>query len=313
MESKTNLQDILLTRCSDSLKNDWPGKNRTEHTYCLVCIHPADRLGKVTELDNAEVLAGRDHDCELELTDDSVSRRHAILRPSEAGFVVIDLGSTNGTYVNDVRVEMQELVPGDRLRFGNQIFKFLSADRFEAEYFEAAYRMMTTDGLTQAYNKRYLLDLIDRELRRAQRTTRPLSILMIDIDRFKSINDSCGHLAGDEVLIELSRRLRSALRGDEVLARYGGEEFCMLLPETTLEDALKAGERMRSVVASEPFATEHAELIVTVSIGAAQSERSTTPPELLEQADRQLYVAKRTGRNRVVGDPSAARPSASTN
>ena len=117
------------------------------------------------------------------------------MRPADAGFVVVDLGSTNGTFVNDIRVDMHTLAPGDRLRLGNQIFKFLSADRFDAEFLENAYRMMTTDGLTQVHNRRYLLDVIDRELRRRNRTLRPLSVLMIDVDRFKTINDSFGHLA----------------------------------------------------------------------------------------------------------------------
>ncbi len=297
------MQDVFSTQCLDSLPFNRGEKNRPERTSCLVCIHPSDRLGEVIPLGNTEVLIGRDADCDVELPDDSVSRRHTLLRPSGSGFVAIDLGSTNGTYVNDTRVEMHALEPSDRLRLGNQIFKYLSADRSEAEYFENAYRMMTTDGLTQVHNKRYLLDVAERELRRAARTGKPMSLLMIDIDRFKLINDTYGHLAGDEVLIEFSRRLLAALRGDEVLARYGGEEFCLLLPDTALADAMKAGERVRAVVCQSDFMTEHAQVSVTVSVGVACAEppMETTAVELIEQADKQLYVAKRGGRNRVIG------------
>ena len=297
------MQDIFSTQCLDSLPFNRGEKNRPERTSCLICIHPPERLGEVIPLGHTEVLIGRDADCDVELPDDSVSRRHALLRPSAGGFVAIDLGSTNGTYVNDTRIEMHALEPSDRLRFGNQIFKYLSADRSEAEYFENAYRMMTTDGLTQVHNKRYLLDVAERELRRTARTGKPMSLLMIDIDRFKLINDTYGHLAGDEVLIEFSRRLMAALRGDEVLARYGGEEFCLMLPDTALADALKAGERVRAVVANADFVTEHAQVSVTVSVGAAcmQPPLEISVMELIEQADKQLYVAKNGGRNRVVG------------
>lgn len=282
---------------------NWLDKTRAEKTCCLVCIHPADRLGQVIKLSNTEVLIGREPGCDLELADDSVSRRHALLRPTEDGFAVVDVGSTNGTYVNDVRVEMHELEPSDRLRFGNQIFKYLSADRFEAEYFEASYRMMTTDGLTEVYNKRYLYEVAEREVRRMERTGRPLAVLMIDIDRFKSINDNHGHLTGDQVLIELSQRLRANLRSDEVLARYGGEEFCLLLPDSDPGVALQIGELVRAWV--EALAIPHVAGIgktVTVSVGVATVTPGDPQPQtdLIDAADAALYAAKRRGRNAVV-------------
>jgi diguanylate cyclase (GGDEF)-like protein len=300
---KPNVRETFVTRLSDSFLRNLPQDGQMDKNCCLVCIHPAERLGKVFKLEAGEVLVGRDPDCQLELTDDSVSRRHALLRGTEEGFVVIDLGSTNGTYVNDTRIDMVALQPGDRLRFGNQIFKYLSTDRFEAEYFDHAYRMITTDGLTQVCNKRYLIDVAERELRRTLRTGRALSLLMIDADHFKLINDSLGHLTGDEVLIELSRRLQASLRGDEVLARYGGEEFCVLMPDTALLAAIQAGDRLRRVVADQDFVTERARVPVTVSIGVASSEghKPISLSQLLELADKQLYAAKTAGRDRVVG------------
>lgn len=287
------MQDSMGTRCTEFMPIGWPGKDQTERICCLVCIHPVDRLGQVVELDG-ELLVGRDSGCELELSDDSVSRRHALLRPSASGFTVLDLGSKNGTYVNDIRVEEHVLEPSDRLRFGSQIFKYLSPDRFEAAYFENAYRMITTDGLTQAYNRRYLFDMADRELKRSRRTGRPLSLLMVDIDQFKSINDTYGHLAGDEVLIEVSRRLRSSLRADEVFARYGGDEFCVLLPDTDLASAELIAERLRAVVAETSTRTQRADVAVTVNVGAACAEASSeiSRADLIEQSDKQLYAAK---------------------
>lgn len=295
------MPDTLMTRWSESLGGPFPLKESKDPTCCLVCIHPSDRLGRVVTLGSGALVVGRETGCELELVDDSVSRRHAVLRPTPVGYTVIDLDSTNGTYVNDVRIETRQLEPGDRLRFGNQIFKYLSGDRFEAEFLEASYRMMTTDGLTQTFNKRYLLEVAQRELRHTRRTGRPLSLLLIDVDHFKAVNDTHGHLAGDEVLIELGGRLRGLLRGDEVLARYGGEEFCLLLPETTLDEARQVAERVRVAVERTAFPTERAPLTVTVSIGVATTggQEDMTVAQLIDQADRKLYEAKRGGRNQI--------------
>jgi diguanylate cyclase (GGDEF)-like protein len=297
------MPETLTTRWSESLHGSTSASGFIQRSRCLISIYPADRLGQIVHLDDAELVIGRDPGCGLELPDDSVSRRHAVLRPLGDGFVIVDLASTNGTYVNDVRIESRTLESGDRIRVGNQIFKYISADRFEAEYFENSYRMMTTDGLTQAYNKRYFLEVAERELQRSGRTSRPLSLLMLDIDHFKQINDQFGHMTGDEVLIEISRRLRSTLRGDEVFARYGGEEFCLLLPDTALAESLQVAERMRSAVSSTEIVTEHASLPVTLSIGATctQDDATLNTAQLIERADRNLYTAKHAGRNRIVG------------
>jgi len=295
------MPETLTTRWPDAVHGS--AAAIAQRSRCLISIYPADRLGQIVHLEGGELTVGRDPECGLELADDSVSRRHAVLRPDGENFEIVDLGSTNGTYVNDTRIEARVLESGDRVRIGNQIFKYLAADRFEAEYFENSYRMMTTDGLTQIYNKRYFLEVAERELRRLSRTSRPLSILMLDIDRFKSINDKYGHLAGDEVLIELSRRLRATLRGDEVFARYGGEEFCLLLPDTALNEAVQVADRMRVAIASSNITTDHVSLPVTLSIGAACAEPDSklSAVQFIEQADRNLYVAKNAGRNRVVG------------
>ena len=248
-------------------------------------------------------MIGRDSGSDLELADDSVSRNHAVLECVDGDFVLSDLGSTNGTYVNDQRIESRRLCPSDRIRFGNQIFKFLCADRIEAEYHETVYGIMTTDGMTQVYSRRYLMEVVERELHRTQRTRRPLSVLMIDVDRLAKINDyTYGHLTGDEVLIELCRRASAQLRRDEVFARYGGEEFSLVMSDTPLSEAHEAAERLRQSIADRPFQTEQGLIPVTVSVGIARTigEQPLTAMEFLDRVDRQLYAAKQAGRNRVV-------------
>ncbi|HEX3998586.1 MAG TPA: GGDEF domain-containing protein [Pirellulales bacterium] len=296
------MQDFAPTRFSNSLNGRIQNRAAVERTSCFVRLYPAEGIGEFIQLGDPMLLIGRDPSSSLELADDSVSRSHATLECLDGEFVLSDLGSTNGTYVNERRIDSQRLCPGDRVRFGNQIFKFLSADRIEADYYETVYGMMITDGLTQAYSKRYLMDVIERELHRTHRTRRPLSVLMLDVDRFKEINDTHGHMTGDEVLVEICRRAKTQLRSDEVFARCGGEEFALVMSDTPLSAAHEVAERLRQTIADHPVHTEQGEIRVTVSIGIARThgEERATACEFLHRVDQQLYAAKQSGRNRVM-------------
>ncbi|MBL8889843.1 MAG: GGDEF domain-containing protein [Planctomycetaceae bacterium] len=267
----------------------------------LIRIHPASPLDRPLELSDRTVLVGRDESAELRLEEDSISRRHAQLFCHEGKWLVRDLNSTNGTYVNEQRCLDATLKSGDRIRFGNQIFKFITLDGLESKYHEVIFKMMTTDGLTQVYNKRFLLDSLERELQQAQRGLQSVCLLMMDLDKFKSINDTFGHLAGDAVLIEFARRALSVLRGGEILARYGGEEFSLLCTPASLQDGLVAAERIRQAVAAAPATFESTQIPMTVSIGVTSYCGSTaiTPNQLISKADSLLYKAKQNGRNRV--------------
>lgn len=159
------------------------------------------------------------------------------------------------------------------------------------------------DGLTGLYNRAYFLEVLDREMARAIRYGDVLSVLMIDLDEFKQVNDLHGHPAGDDVLREVAQGMRPALRDGDVLARYGGDEFCVLLPNTPAEAASAAAERLRAAVAAARFAPE-GHTTVTVSVGLATSEHASrqegTPSELLLRfADRALYASKNGGGDRV--------------
>ncbi|MEZ6093777.1 MAG: GGDEF domain-containing protein [Pirellulaceae bacterium] len=269
----------------------------------LVQLYPLDLEQSRIELPNHSTVLGRSVDCDIHLDDDSVSRRHAEIRPTEMGYEIIDLGSTNGIQVNDQPVRQHPLRSGDRIRMGQRIFRFLSDCDAENQYHETVYSMMTRDGLTSVFNKRYLLECLDREVARCQRYQRPLGVILLDIDHFKSINDTHGHLVGDCVLRELASRLNSTLRGDEVLARFGGEEFAVVVPESSIDAALEIGERCRSVIAAEPFVTEVGPIDVTISVGVASPEPCQVPDRdtILSLADARLYDAKRNGRNQVQG------------
>lgn len=270
---------------------------------CLVQIYPPGvDIGRRYPLDAAQTI-GRGDDCDIPVDLDSVSRSHARVKRKAAGFSVADLGSTNGTYVNEKLVEKEQLLAdGDLVQVGNAIFKFLSGGNVEAGYHEAIYQMTIVDALTEAHNKRYLTEFLDREIARATRYGRPLSLVMLDLDHFKQINDAHGHLTGDYVLRELARRLRSRIRKEELLARYGGEEFVIVLPETAHRGAMKFAEQIRHIAESVPFEFEGDVIPVTISVGVATVEGSAIDSSaFLKQADENMYRAKRAGRNRVVG------------
>jgi len=269
---------------------------------CLVQIYPSNaHLGRRYLLEQAVTL-GRDDSCDVNLDEQSVSRCHAQIVPKGDHHFVTDLRSTNGTFVNDAAVMVRQLNDGDYVRVGNHIFRFLTGGNIEADYHEEIFRLTITDALTGAHNKRHLYDFLERELTRSARHHRPLALVLLDIDHFKAINDRYGHLAGDTVLRGLAGRLRGDIRRDELFARYGGEEFAVVLPETDAAGAHRFAERLRALVADQPFSDERTSYGVTISLGIATTPGTEplTPAEFLARADANLYRAKDQGRNCVV-------------
>ncbi|MDQ2646879.1 MAG: GGDEF domain-containing protein [Myxococcota bacterium] len=270
---------------------------------CLVVIYTAEQglLGKRFVLDRSPLRVGRGADNHVVLEGDSVSRRHAHFERRGNSWFVVDDGSTNGTYLNEEQIAHDALLNnGDRIKVGPTILKFLSGLDAESKYHEEIYRMTIVDGLTQIHNKRYLFEALEKELIRARRYERELSLVIFDIDFFKRINDQYGHLAGDHVLRELARVVQERIRRDEVFARYGGEEFVIVLPETGLGGARALAEDLRERVATHAFVFQGERIPVTISIGCAQlSKDDRAATELIQRADEKLYEAKRSGRNRV--------------
>jgi len=284
-----------------------PAVSESSGLGCLLQIHPLEISAQLIELGQQQTVVGRDLESGVRIADASVSRRHALIERIAGKYQVTDLESTNGTCINERRVESAELSPGDRIQFGSFIFKFLEQNHIELEYHEAVYAMMTRDGLTGTLNKRSFLDLIAREFRRAVHRRTPLSLIMFDIDHFKSINDTHGHLAGDEVLQCIAERIETVIAKHDVFARYGGEEFAILLPDVEAAEAVTVAERCRQAIEMEEFPTSVGPLEVRISVGVAdvsslgleQGSDAESPSLLIQAADTKLYVAKNSGRNRV--------------
>jgi diguanylate cyclase (GGDEF)-like protein len=270
---------------------------------CLVHIYPTGpTMGCRYPLTDRKLIIGRGDDCEIRLVDHSVSRRHALIEQSDDGYYVTDQNSTNGTFVNDKQLDDACLLrDGDYLRVGNCLYRYLAGGNIEAEYHEEIYRLTILDGLTQIHNARYLNEFLEREVIRSQRHNRPLALLALDIDKFKALNDTLGHLCGDFVLRELATVIRKAVRQEDLFARCGGEEFVLVLVETTGDGALLVAERLREAVAAHRFLFESTPVSLTISIGVASTtgDATVTPTTLRKAADEKLYEAKRTGRNRV--------------
>jgi diguanylate cyclase (GGDEF)-like protein len=267
----------------------------------LVMIYGTD-LGRRYSLEKPEMVIGRSSKCDIQVDHESVSRMHAkILLDGEAPLIK-DLGSTNGTLVNDQPVREARLSNQDYVKIGRTIFKFLSGNNVENLYHDEIYRLTTVDGLTQIYNKRYFQETLDREMSRCQRYGRDLSLVLFDIDHFKQINDTFGHLTGDFVLKELAAVVKANIRREDFLARYGGEEFAIVLPEIDRQKAVVAAEKIRGLVFEHAFVCNEERIQVAISLGvAAFDAQMASLEEFLRLADKNLYEAKSQGRNRVVG------------
>jgi diguanylate cyclase (GGDEF)-like protein len=262
--------------------------------------------GQVFALDNLDHVIGRGTEADLWLEDPAISRNHTkVTRKPDGRFFLEDLGSTNGTFVGGRRVEGRvELQSGDRVQIGpSLILRFSFTDDAEEALQRRLYESSTRDALTRAFNRKYLNERLLAEIAHARRHKTQLALLMLDLDRFKSINDSHGHLAGDMVLRVVAAHLQRLIRLEDVLARYGGEEFVILIRSTALNDAGKLAERVRTTVERlQITVTSGALLAVTTSIGVVSlSELSPEAgaTELIATADARLYRAKVDGRNRV--------------
>ena len=269
---------------------------------CLTVITGA-AAGQMFKVTRGEMLIGRGSTAAIRVVDDGVSRNHARIRYDSNGLCLDDLESRNGTFVNGERITASTVLrEGDKIQVGRTtVLRFAYQDELDESFHENLVSSALRDPLTRLFNKRYLLERLDSELKFARRHNTPVALLMIDLDHFKQVNDTHGHLAGDAVLTNLATTLAKAVRNEDVVARFGGEELAVVLRAIAIDQAMLLAERLRKLV--EQTVTPHGgiELKATVSIGVAgyPTTKAETVEQLMEAADRALYVAKREGRNRI--------------
>ncbi|MCS6857809.1 MAG: GGDEF domain-containing protein [Deltaproteobacteria bacterium] len=296
-ERSTDPEHTVVTTIVPALRED----KKQAREGCLVIIYGAE-LGRRIPLNSESILIGRSSKCDVQIEQESVSRTHLRIQRLGGNYIATDLGSTNGTYINDVKIVGDVILrDGDQIKVGQTIFKFISGDNIESAYYEEIYNVMTTDGLTGLHNKRFFDEALEREIQRSKRYERIFSLLLFDVDHFKRINDTYGHLAGDAVLRQLGSLLRARVRKTDVPARIGGEEFAVLVPEVPLSGAFSMAEKLRKSVEENCFSFESQRIPVTISIGVAEwNPKVRSGEELIATADQKLYEAKRRGRNQVV-------------
>ena len=256
-------------------------------------------LGLQIELGSDPVTIGRASECALSLQHPSVSRHHCEISRDGDRYFIEDLGSTNRTYLNGKPVRREELHDGDQISVGNNAIKFFTGHSLEAKYHDELIDLAIYDSLTGFYNRRHFHTLLDEEIERAKGAV-PVSVLMMDLDHFKNINDRFGHLVGDQVLTSAAQIMRANAPADAPFGRLGGEEFALALPGQNLDEAVAIAEKLRNAIASKPIETRDQKLPITISIGVAQAgARLKKAAELLNSADDRLYRAKQAGRNCV--------------
>ncbi len=248
---------------------------------------------------------GRAEGCVFRFDDASVSGIHARVACIAFAYVFADAGSTNGSYVNDAKVSSAvTLKDGDRIQLGSATFlRFSLVSEEEERALRKMYDAALRDGLTGVFNRKHLEERIDAEIAYALRHQTELSLVMLDVDHFKKVNDTHGHLAGDAILKSVAQILLEGVRAEDVLGRYGGEEFVIVVRGTPVGGAKLLADRLRERLAKTSLRFGDTALVVTVSAGVSSlacTQGRTDKSTLLAIADARLYKAKQAGRNRVV-------------
>ena len=263
------------------------------------------QLGRSFNIDKEEFMIGRVENCDLQVEDDLVSRHHCKILLTPDGAQIVDLASTNGTLVNGRRVDKVFLKEGDQLQVGSiTIFKFSMQGEAESKFIGELFTAATKDFLTNTYNKRFFQERLESEFFYTLRHGANLSVMVLDIDHFKNVNDSYGHIVGDTTLKLVAQHLSISTRKDDFLARFGGEEFVILMRDCDLEQARTLAEHLREGIEKLTIKANQTEFKISISIGVAtitslNQKTFTSAQSLLQRADEQLYKAKQTGRNRV--------------
>ena len=284
-------------------------KRQKERRPALVSLR-GELMAVPIPLERDQVVIGRALEADVRLNDFRTSRLHASITTqtdptSPTTYLITDLGSTNGTLVNGEAVTEAVLNDGDKIEIGDHLFRFDMQDEIDREFQQQIHRLLAHDELTGLLTSKSFFSELRREAARAEIESQPFCVLMMDLDHFKDVNDTYGHLVGSKTLEETGHIIKAALRAGDVAARFGGEEFAAFLLDANYAQGLVAAERVRLAVAEHKFsarrqgsaealATHH----ITISIGiAAYPDDATDPIELVELADSALYRAKRSGRN----------------
>lgn len=293
--------DQTLVRESETLKLKLEEARKAKP--CLV-IYFGNPLGKRFFLTEEPQAIGRGSECEIPIFEDSLSRKHAQVFKKEGGpYCIRDLGSTNGTFINNRKLlpgKAREITHGDFIKLGNIVFKFIAKGKIDSVFHKEILILATRDDLTGIPNRKSIMAALEEEYHKAGMKNQPLSLIILDLDNFKSVNDTFGHAVGDLVLKEAADVIHDTVRDRDCVGRFGGDEFLAVLPNTSRTNAILVAERIRAGLEKHPFVHEGKEISITSSVGVAYLDESIQSIEaLVKRADEAQYAAKKNGGNQV--------------
>ena len=269
---------------------------------CLIAI-AGEITGSLFDLGQDKITIGRGTSCQISLNFNGISRNHCEIIKRDKDFFITDLNSSNGTSINGQKITNPiKLKKEDNIQIGTFILKFVPEGDPERETYEKLQQDANTDGLTGAYNKTYCMKALDLEMKKSLVSGYPLSLVILDLDHFKKLNDTYGHDAGDFVLKNVSKLIQDKIKSIEgtIFARYGGEEFVLLCPNTAIKNAFEISETIRGDIEKTPFKYDGHDIKITVSIGIADYRQGVkTSKDLFKRADEAVYQSKNSGRNQV--------------
>lgn len=293
-------EDRLPTGTID-LSGELPsGRSSRQHVYVVVLS--GQRAGAVFRLGDAATIIGRSPRCSLQLTDHGVSREHARLSRQGPVIRLVDMGSTNGTFVDTKRVDKATLHDGDRFEIGGTLLKVYFGDELEASLQRELYESAQRDWLTGLHNRRFFEERLVSEFAFARRHRVSLALVLLDLDDFEKINAQQGRRVGDDALQDVAEAIRYTTRQEDTVTRFSGEAFAVLARQTSPTQARRLAERIRAVVEKLKARADRSVGKVTVSGGIACLNPTIyeTPEELVESAERALSQAKLEGKNRII-------------
>ena len=278
-------------------------KQQGQQKFYLIMID-GDNAGKIYSLDKKTITIGRSDEFDIQLADSSCSRKQAMIKFNDNSKPVLkDLDSTNGTFVNGAKITEKIIEDGDKILLGfSSVFMFAIQDSLESKFQMNLYESSITDHLTGAFNQKYFLDTLSKAFSYSLRHHTSLGLLMLDIDFFKKINDTYGHIVGDIVLKEFVKRIKNNLRNEDILCRYGGDEFAVIVRDFKYGFVKIVAERIRLFFDGRSINCKDHKINISVSIGAAiiDNENIETSEDMIELADANLYKAKHSGGNCIV-------------
>lgn len=266
----------------------------------LSIVHPRDAIISF-ELNEEGLTLGRGMECDVQLPAAVISRRHCKVSCVGQSIVVEDLASTNGTYLDNQRIDRAFVTPSNQLRVGPFLLKLEYKGFMEIRAQNQLLEAARLDAVTGIANRGWFVAQSARLMAAMKEPANSLTAVMVDIDRFKNVNDQFGHAAGDAVLAGVARILEQEKHDNHLLGRFGGEEFVMMMPDIDHQEAFILCDRAREQIAKENFKFEGLGLSVNVSIGMATRTQGeiASLDGLISEADSAMYRAKRLGRNRV--------------